>query len=392
MSFWTAVIGRLFTTPFAIAFLAPAYTDAIPDYDGDGEIEWTERLQLTGVLLNPFIALPYELHSEGEHTSESVRRETRAVDVPWNTNRMPLELVLDGAGGRRTLPVVADAAGEFTVELGSVLSKQLALDLQGRIEAPAIGASNKVDVVNPLFVAALLASRGHLLSSAGQIDESLRRSALAELKKAASDWQCPRSEAIERWTQLFELQRMEAGITKAARPPKPPKQTLAELIANGALEVHPRGSGFRSVQITWKNRSALPISFRVDAGTFLRCNGNAQDMVITVGRTVSLAPRRSLRTAFAAACAEMHMASPADTDSFVLAGAANPRLVQVAPNLDMVDMNTRQAVVWILTDDASLAAFKRFKSPRIGSLEVRRAIALCRMAGVDLSDRRVCAK
>ena len=198
MSFWTAVIGRLFTTPFAIAFLAPAYTDAIPDYDGDGEIEWTERLQLTGVLLNPFIALPYELHSEGEHTSESVRRETRAVDVPWNTNRMPLELVLDGAGGRRTLPVVADAAGEFTVELGSVLSKQLALDLQGRIEAPAIGASNKVDVVNPLFVAALLASRGHLLSSAGQIDESLRRSALAELKKAASDWQCPRSEAIER--------------------------------------------------------------------------------------------------------------------------------------------------------------------------------------------------
>lgn len=389
---WTAVFARALITPFVIALLVPAYGDGVPDYDGDGEIEWTERVKLTVVMLNPFMAYPYDEHHESEHTSESVRRETRAFDVPWDVSQVPLELVIERDDWRQVLPVVASADGVLTVDMESVPTDRLTLDLKGRIEAPSVQASNAVDVLDPVVVADLLWSRGLLLSTEDAIPNDLRRAALKELDWAASAHDCPREESIERWVRLFELQNAEAGFVESKRLIDPPDLTLEEAVSRGQVEVAPRGSGFRSISVTMKNVSATSLVFRVDAGTYFRCEGEAQNMVVTTPRAISLASGQSRAMSFPAACAEMRMASPKENHTFVLGSAPDPRLVQIAPYLDLVDANTRQAVVWILTDDATLASFERYQVPAIRKREVRRAIALCRMAGVDLSDRRVMAK
>ncbi len=179
---------------------------------------------------------------------------------------------------------------------------------------------------------------------------------------------------------------------------------IVDLIEEGKVEVGASGGGIQSAGLDVKRLAPYPLVVRVPAGTYLVASrSSAQNMVVTRDTTVKLTAASSFVT-LDVACANKPKDIPHSGDSFALERPQhNAELARLAAVLDRakVDYATRQAAVWIVTDDATYGGLGILVSRPMGAISggsrvigpdaATRALQLCAEAGIDIHGTQLLA-
>jgi hypothetical protein len=133
-------------------------------------------------------------------------------------------------------------------------------------------------------------------------------------------------------------------------------QDIVDLIEANRIAAETSGSGIQSVSVRIRGFSAHPVTVRIPAGTyFISAKESSQNRVATAMKKVELADEEWTTISVPAACANRSKHIPGRSDAFAI--RRSPQQAELAilmPFLDKanVDYSTRQAAVWIVTDDA----------------------------------------
>jgi hypothetical protein len=178
---------------------------------------------------------------------------------------------------------------------------------------------------------------------------------------------------------------------------------IVDLIAEKKIEIEAKGSGIQSVRLRIRRLVPYPITVRVPVGSYLVASRRyAQNMVTTAEGKVVLAAEDWRSVSVAAACANRPRDIPGGGDTFsVQRSPHQEELAQLMPVLDKAGVTyaTRQAAVWIVTDNASYSdlgilvtrsQFQAFGGTRtIRETETARAMKICTEAGIDVTRKRI---
>lgn len=178
---------------------------------------------------------------------------------------------------------------------------------------------------------------------------------------------------------------------------------LFDLIAERKVEVEVTGSGIQSVSLRLRRRVPHELPVRIPIGTFFAShNPSAQNMVGTEEATVTLHDDHWVDVSVDAACANRPLDIPGGEDRFTVQRSPQQTdLRKLMPVLDQAnaDSETRQAAVWIVTDDAtyddlgilvSRPAYAMFGGSRvINEAEAARAMQLCDKAGINIKSKAI---
>ncbi|MBL8748701.1 MAG: hypothetical protein JNK78_06045 [Planctomycetes bacterium] len=179
---------------------------------------------------------------------------------------------------------------------------------------------------------------------------------------------------------------------------------IVDLIEEGKIEVGASGGGIQSAGLDVKRLAPYPLVVRVPAGTYLVASrSSAQNMVVTRDTTMKLTDVASF-VRLDVACANKPKDIPHSGDSFALERPAhNGQLARLAAVLDRakVDYATRQAAVWIVTDDATYGGLGILVSRPMGAISggsrvigpeaAARALQLCADAGIEIRGTQLLA-
>ena len=150
-------------------------------------------------------------------------------------------------------------------------------------------------------------------------------------------------------------------------------------------------------------RRLVPYSLtaRIPVGTyFVSANTSSQNMVTTAESRVRLDTEDWQDVSPDAACANRPRDIPGSDDKFTVQRSPHQaELAKLMPVLDKagVDTETRQAAVWIITDNADyddlgilVASQSGFGGSRvINEPETVRAMRICDEAGIDITRKRI---
>lgn len=164
------------------------------------------------------------------------------------------------------------------------------------------------------------------------------------------------------------------------------------------------GGGIQSAALDVQRRTPYPLIVKVPAGTYLIASrSSAQNMVVTHDTTLRLDAESSFQQ-LDVACANKPKDIPTTGDSFAVERPQhNAELGRLAAVLDRskVDYATRQAAVWIVTDDETYGGLGILVSRPIGAItggsrvigptEAARALQLCAEAGIDIRGTQLLA-
>ena len=138
------------------------------------------------------------------------------------------------------------------------------------------------------------------------------------------------------------------------------------------------------------------LDFLVPAGTYFVCgNKAAQNMVAT--KDVQRKLRRDSETVYIpSACADQPKNIPTGRDGFTIGALPNEgelqRLMAVV-NAQNVPFSTRQAAVWIVTDNATYSGLGSLVggggSRAIGVADAARAMQLCVESGINVKAKNI---
>ncbi|MDR0534867.1 MAG: hypothetical protein LBG65_00675 [Puniceicoccales bacterium] len=201
--------------------------------------------------------------------------------------------------------------------------------------------------------------------------------------------------------------RQAAAAKLSTAPAARAEKAITDLIKEGKVAVAARGSSISKLSVTLKRMTPYPLEVQIPAGTYFFCdNSAAQNMVSTADVTLTL-HGDSQSTEIPVACANQPRDIPGEHDSFVIGIPKNAgelsKLMAVLGKKN-VPYHTKQAAVWIVTDDAdygglgSLRSVSRF-TPRIPGVahgtrsikepEAAEAMRLCDEAGIDIKSGRI---
>ncbi|MDR2451583.1 MAG: hypothetical protein LBE85_07420 [Candidatus Accumulibacter sp.] len=178
---------------------------------------------------------------------------------------------------------------------------------------------------------------------------------------------------------------------------------IVDLLAEKKIEIQAQGSGIQSVRVRIRRLVPYPLSIRVPVGSyFVSARQSAQNMVTTAESKVRLTTGEWQSISVPAACANRPKDIPGSQDSFTVRRSPHQKeLVRLMPLLDKasVPYATRQAAVWIVTDNASYSdlgilvsrpQFQPFGGTRtIREAETARAMKICAEAGIDITRKRI---
>lgn len=227
-----------------------------------------------------------------------------------------------------------------------------------------------------------------------------------------------RREALEKerpaWDQLMRNPSKQAlgdFCTKNPDSPYAEKARMAiadmdgrelfDLIKERKVEAEVRGIQIQKVSVRMRRRVPYPIVVRVPVGTyFVAARQSSQNMVTTAERTVVLDSSEWEEVSPDTACANMPRRIPDKDDTFTVQRSPHQKeLAQLMTVLDKagVDYETRQAAVWIVTDDAnydelgSLQARSRQNVVYriINEVEAAAAMKICAEAGIDITKKDI---
>lgn len=204
-----------------------------------------------------------------------------------------------------------------------------------------------------------------------------------------------------------ELVRKAAGHKKS--PPLPIHDNtrarttgnLAALLNDGKIIAQIKGDGISNVNVNIKKMVPYPLEVLIPAGSyFLSDDDTVQNMVSTSDTRVTLTGD-SRATSVPVACAQKPKDIPDSHNRFTLAvdsesGAELQKLMAVINKQD-VSFATRQASVWIVTDDPGYDGLGTLRESfygmpgarTINEPEAARAMQLCAEAGIDIKMKRI---
>jgi hypothetical protein len=176
---------------------------------------------------------------------------------------------------------------------------------------------------------------------------------------------------------------------------------IVDLLGEKKIEVEAHGSGIERVSVRIRRLVPFPFTVRIPVGTFfVSANPSAQNMVTTAVSTIQLTTGEWMSVSPAAACANRPRDIPDNSDRFtVQRSPKQAELAKLMPVLDKasVDSETRQAAVWIVTDDADYwdlgilvaSQFGVGGSRVIREQETARAMRICDEAGIDITRKAI---
>lgn len=177
---------------------------------------------------------------------------------------------------------------------------------------------------------------------------------------------------------------------------------IYEAYRDGKVDIEVRGDGIEHVngRVTRK-AGTKPMVVRIPPGTLFEANsGGVQNMVVTDGTTVDLTTSRSAAFTAAVACSDLHLSVPGEGDRFAV-GRLPERKAEVVKffpvaNRAGVSYETKQAGVWIVTDDANynglgilVGGFLGGGPRAINEDEAASAMMLLEKSGIDVSSRSI---
>lgn len=180
-------------------------------------------------------------------------------------------------------------------------------------------------------------------------------------------------------------------------------RNIVDLLKDGVIEIEARGMGIQHVSLRVRKLTAYPVTVRVPVGSYLIASRqSAQNMVTTTESKIRLSKNDWQSILLSAACANRPRSIPDSGDTFTVQGSPHQaELARLMPILDRAGVNyaTRQAAVWIVTDDASYSdlgvlvsrpAYAAFGGTRtINEPETARAMKICDEAGIDITCKRI---
>lgn len=178
---------------------------------------------------------------------------------------------------------------------------------------------------------------------------------------------------------------------------------IVDLIREKKIEIETKGSGIQSVSVRVRKLVPYPVTVCVPLGSyFVSARSSAQNMVTTAESKVRLAGDDWRSLSVSAACANRPRGIPGRGDTFTVQRSPHQEeLARLMPVLNKarVSFATRQAAVWIVTDNASYSnlgilvsrpAYSAFGGTRtIREAETARAMKICEEAGIDITRKRI---
>jgi len=176
---------------------------------------------------------------------------------------------------------------------------------------------------------------------------------------------------------------------------------IVDVLNEKKIEVQVSGSGIQSVAVRIRKLVPYPLAVRIPVGTFfVSANPHAQNMVTTAESTIKLESNEWEFISPEAACANRPRNVPRNRDFFTVQKSPHQtELARLVPVLDStrVDTETRQAAVWIVTDDASYRDLGILVSSPFGfggkrvirEQQTARAMQICDQAGIDITRKAI---
>ena len=198
----------------------------------------------------------------------------------------------------------------------------------------------------------------------------------------------------------------EADISKTPEPAPSAKpydarkgvHNIVDLIENKIVEVEIQGDDITSVSVRMRRLVDYPVTVLVPVGSFfVSANPSAQNMVATAESRVTLNGSDWRTISVSAACANRPRDIPDNGDRFtVMRSPQQEELAVLMPVLNKANANTptRQAAVWIITDDADyddLGILVSFPGNGrvIDAQTTARAMRICVEAGIDITGKNI---
>ena len=178
---------------------------------------------------------------------------------------------------------------------------------------------------------------------------------------------------------------------------------IVDLLRDKKIEIETSGSGIQSVGVRVRKLVPYPITVRVPVGSyFVSSRQSAQNMVTTAETKTRITGDDWRSLSVSAACANRPRDIPGRGDTFTVQRSPHQEeLTRLMPVLDKAGVSyaTRQAAVWIVTDNASYSdlgilvsrsQFQAFGGTRtIREPETARAMKICDEAGIDVTKKRI---
>ncbi|MDR2465902.1 MAG: hypothetical protein LBD35_00800 [Prevotellaceae bacterium] len=175
-----------------------------------------------------------------------------------------------------------------------------------------------------------------------------------------------------------------------------PNPDIVDLLNDKTVEVKVRGSDITKVELSVRRLKARNLTVRIPAGAyFVSANASAQNMVATEEKNIQLNDNQWKTVSVPAACANRPRDIPDSNDSFTVQRSSNSdELTRLMPvlNKNRAGIKTRQAAVWIITDNASFAELGTLlsnNSRAIGPVETAQAMQICSKANINIKSKRI---
>ena len=176
---------------------------------------------------------------------------------------------------------------------------------------------------------------------------------------------------------------------------------IVDLVNEGKIEIEAHGSGIERVAVRLRKLVPYPVKVLIPVGSFFAsANSSTQNMVTTAGSHVNLTSDDWYSVTPDAACANRPRHIPERENGFTVQRIPEQaELARLMPALDraQVDIETRQAAVWIVTDNADyadlgilVAGYGGWGGSRvINEREAARAMKICDEEGINITMKAI---
>jgi len=176
---------------------------------------------------------------------------------------------------------------------------------------------------------------------------------------------------------------------------------VVDLLKEKKIEIQAEGGGIQRVSIRLRRLVPYPLTVRIPVGSFfVSSSSSVQNMVTTSESKVRLASDQWHAASPDAACANRPRDIPATGDRFTVRRSPQQKeLARLMPALGRarVDTATRQAAVWIVTDNADYSDLGILVASQFGfggsrvikELEAAHAMWICDEAGIDITQKAI---
>jgi hypothetical protein len=208
--------------------------------------------------------------------------------------------------------------------------------------------------------------------------------------------------SLKQFLQDFPGHQKEANAQQAIKDITEGRD-IVDLLEEKKIAIQTHGSGIQSVDVRMRKLVPYPITVRIPVGSyFVSSRRSAQNMITTAESQVRLTGDEWRQVSVSAACANRPKRIPGSRDTFTVQRSPHQdELAQLMLVLDKAGVRyaTRQAAVWIVTDNASYSdlgtlvsppAFATFGGTRtIKEGETAHAMKICAEAGIDITSKRI---